>query len=237
MALGDAAVNILSVDSIIRKYDLDAIIIPHKNPTLTDLWKRAFGDRLVQREADIPKTHRYASVSFPTGQDGCYGQAGWNIFEQVWWELGFFETQHLYIVPPVLYRCAPSSKAAMVYPLEHTDGNRVYTPEWWRATLSMLRDKGYAINVLGHVNQCAHFCEGGPVAWFPATVAGMAQCIAASSLAMGGSTGPTWACLMSDIPQIVLDSHRQAGGCWFFDRVQKVLAKHLRIAATAESLS
>ena len=232
-SLGDSAMRICAISGIIQKYDLDALIIPHKGPVLLPLWRRAFGGRVLQDEADIPESHWDATISRPTARDSYYGNHAWTVFEYVWWEMGFFKTHNMWIAPPVLYRCDVTSKAAMVYPTEYTEGNRVYTAAWWYTTLTLLLEKGYAINILGNAEP---FCRDLPHRQFPATIEGLEQCIAASSLAIGGSTGPTWACLLSDIPQIVLDSRRSIHGTWFFDRCQCVLAKRLRNASTLESL-
>lgn len=239
-ALGDTAVRAIALRHLVDAYDLDAIIVPQPNPAFYELWRDVFGaDRVVGDPSEIPKSHRLARISHPTSRDWEYGSSGWNVFESVMWESGFFRTLNLRITPPNVYPCDPGARAAMIYPAEHTDGNRVYDAEWWIATCRRLRAKGYAIHHLGatdvpaleHLHDRIRFDR-----YFPPEFHALKECLACSSLAIGGSTGPTWVALLSDIPQIVLDSRRSPHGYWHFDRCQAVLTKKLTLLTRLDAI-
>jgi hypothetical protein len=238
-ALGDTAVRVIAIHHVVTEHNLDAIVVPLRRADFALLWTGAFGEqRVVWDPADIPPEYRYARVSAPTSLDWQFGSAGWNVFESVLWENGFFRTSKLKIEPPILFRCDPYARAVMIYPEEYTDGNRVYDAHWWIATCRLLREKGYSINLLGSM-RCESLNGLREVISFDRTflptLVGLRDCIAGSSLAIGGSTGPTWTCLMSDIPQIVLESKKAPHGYWFFDRCQTVLKKRLSIISTLDS--
>lgn len=235
MALGDSAVRIIGIHSIIQQYNLDAIVIPHNSASLLPLWKRALGD-IVQ--SVVPKTHRHATISAPTSLDFGYGSAGFNVFESVYWENGFFDTPKMRVNPPCLFRCDKSSRSVMIYPTEHTDGNRVYDSDFWIKTATKIRELGYKINLLGDRNNKLEkfFTTVSIDRHFPPNLDGLEACIAASSCAVGASTGPTWICLLSDIPQVVLESKRSPHGYWNFDRCQRVLIKKLAISESVETV-
>jgi hypothetical protein len=238
-ALGDTAVRVIAIHHAVREYDLDAIVVPLPRPDFALLWTGAFGEeRIVWDPEAIPLEYRFARVSAPTSLDWQFGSAGWNVFESVLWENGFFRTLKMKIEPPILFPCNPFARAVMIYPEEHTDGNRIFDATWWIETSGQLRAKGYSLNYLGSMRcqalerryQVMEFDRT-----FPPTLSGLRECVAASSLAIGGSTGPTWTCLMSDIPQIVLESKKAPHGYWFFDRCQTVLSKRLFIVSTLDS--
>lgn len=240
-ALGDTAVRVLSVHYLITRYNLDALVVPQPNPTLIPLWETVLRpERIVRNPNDIPPEFRLAQVSAPTELDWRYGSAGWNVFESVMWENGFFNTGHMRIIPPIVFHCAPRAKAVMVFPNEVTDGNRVFDSRWWIQSCRQLRAGGYSLNLLGNRTHQALLELYAEVKFdreFEPTLDGLRQCVAESSLAIGGSTGPTWTLLFSDIPQIVLESHRSPHGYWHFDRCQTVLGKKLNVIATIECLS
>jgi hypothetical protein len=235
MALGDAAVRIAALDHIIRRHRLDAFVVVARNG-LEPLWQAVFGDRVGQQ---IPPAFADARVSRPTALDWGMGAAAWNVFESVFWENGFFDTAGLYLAPPCVFRCEPTARAVMIYPEERTDGNRVLTAEWWQRQVGQFRQAGFRIHALWS-RQYAHLQKAyevlRPDREFPATIDGLRRCIAESSLAVGGSTGPTWACLLSDIPQVVVETKKSPHGYWFFDRCQQVLAKRLHRLNTTEAL-
>jgi hypothetical protein len=232
-ALGDTAVRVIALKHLVDFYQLDAIVVPQPNPALRALWVDVFGpERVVDDPAAIPDRFRYARVSHPTSLDWAYGAAGWNVFESVMWESGFFATRNLRITPPTVYSCDPEARAAMIYPAEHTDGNRVYTSDWWNRTCDLLRSKGYALHHLGdpaYAPLAGLYANQDFDRYFPAQFSGLKACLACSSIAIGGSTGPTWVALLSDIPQVVLDSRRAPHAYWYFDRCQAVLTKRLRV--------
>jgi hypothetical protein len=236
-ALGDSAVRVIALDYAIRHYNLDAIIVPPLRSDLLPLWQAAFKEEIVCDPALIPVEFQQARVSAPTSLDWSYGSHGWNAFEGILWESGFFLTQHLRIDPPILFPCNPASSAVMIYPEEHTDCNRVYDSDWWTSTCKVLRARGHRIHYLGGgaSSRLQLFYE--TISFdrrFPPTIDGLRECIASSGLAIGGSTGPTWTCLMSDIPQIVLESKISPHGYWHFDRCQEVLTKRLTIVSTMD---
>jgi hypothetical protein len=232
-ALGDSSSLIIAIHHIICHWQLDAFIVPPPAGKTLPLWKLVFGERLATLST-IPQSHKLARIIRPKTKDHWYGYAGFDVFECILWEHGFFDTRHLRISPPIVFRCNPDSKNAMVYPREHTNGNAVYNGRWWAATASMLNKRGYHLNVLGDTKLLGYRRD--QATQFPANIDGLRNCIAASSIAIGATTGPTWACLMSDIPQIVLESKRTAGACWHFDRVQRVIDKKLSVLPRWESL-
>jgi hypothetical protein len=230
--------RVLAIRYLAERYELDALIVPQPNPTLVPLWQAVFGERVLADVSFIPPDFRDARVSAPTDLDWQYGCNGFNAFEGVMWENGFFDTARMRITPPVVFPCDPSARAAMIYPAERTDGNVVYDSAWWLNTCAALRRKGFAIHLLGlrlHPRLKELFAGAEFDRSFEPTIDGLRACAAASSLAVGGSTGPTWALLMSDIPQVVLESRRAPHGCWFFDRCQAVLSKKLRILPNLEA--
>jgi hypothetical protein len=238
-ALGDTAVRILAIHHIIESQSLDALIVPPSKPDFVALWQAVFGpERIFLNPAKIPESHWRARISHPTSLDWMFGSAGWTVFESVLWENAFFETRDLVITPPIVFRADHRSRAVMIYPAEGTDGNRVYTAEWWVDACTRITERGWRINLLGRLDHPSIRKISAAVAFdqvFPPTISGMRACVGASSRAIGGSTGPTWALLMSDIPQVVLESRRAPHGYWFFDRCQQVLSKRLHIVSTLES--
>jgi hypothetical protein len=162
-----------------------------------------------------------------------------DVFESVMWENGFFGTSRLKIVPPLVFPCDPRAKAVMIYPGEGTNGNRVYDSAWWLDACRLLRERGWSVHHLGrrdHPPLADFYRRFTADREFEPTIDGLRCCAAGSSLAIGASTGPTWALLFSDIPQIVLEARQSPHSCWFFERCQRVLAKKLRIYSTLESL-
>lgn len=238
-ALGDTAVRALAIYHLIERYRLEALIVPQPNPALVPLWQAVFGrERILADASQIPREFRDARMSAPTSLDWCCGSAGFNVFESVMWENGFFDTAKARISPPLVFPCDVQARAAMIYPAEETDGNRVYDSAWWRTACETLRDKGYRLHLLGHKSHprlAELFAHTEFDRSFEPTVEGLRTCVAASSLAVGGSTGPTWTLLFSDIPQIVLESRRSPHGYWFFERCQPVLTKRLQIVPALET--
>lgn len=240
VALGDSAVRIIALHHLIAAHDLDAIIVPPAKPEFHSFWTDVFGpDRVILDPERIPPSHALAKISSPTPLDWQYGAAAWNVFESVMWESGFFHTQRLRITPPLVFQARHRAPAAMIYPAEATDGNRVYDSQWWIRSCASLRALGYGIHCLGlkdHPPLREFFETVKFDGLFPPTLQGLRECVAESSVAIGSSTGPTWALLMSDIPQIVLESKKSPHGYWHFDRCQTVLTKRLRIVSTLECL-
>jgi hypothetical protein len=238
--LGDTSVRALAIHHLIERYELDAYVVAPPASRFFPFWRAVFGSaRVVADASQIPHRFRDARISAPTQRDWAYGLAGFNVFEAVMWENGFFDTAGMRIIPPIVFPSDPRARAAMIYPAERTDQNAVYNSKWWSATCTELRRQGYAIHLLGsrdHPPLAEFFAETEIDRVFEPTVEGLRACAASSSLAIGGSTGPTWALLFSDIRQIVLESHRAPHGYWFFDRCQEVLAKRLWILPSLESL-
>lgn len=231
MALGDASVRIIAIHHLISKYDLDALVIPPRDPKLHVLWKRAFGERVVE-PGGIPASHRDARITKVTTKDWQYGNAAWNVFEAVMWENAFFETQSLSIQPPVIFPCDTKSKAAMIYPSEKTDGNRVLDGDFWIEICQELRANGWRIHHIGDKGQSAlsNFYKHTIFDQeFPPTIDGLAACISSSALALGGNTGPSWTCLMSPIPQIVVETKCSPHGYWNFDRTMPLISKQVTV--------
>jgi len=149
-ALGDTAVRAVTLHHVIETRGLDALIVPQNNPKLIPLWQAIFGgERIVVDPEQIGKDFREARVSRPTGLDWAFGSAGWTVFESVMWENAFFETRGLMIDPPVAFPCRIGAKAAMIYPAEHTDANRIFGADWWLKTCEALVERGYRIHWRG----------------------------------------------------------------------------------------
>jgi hypothetical protein len=126
----------------------------------------------------------------------------------------------------------------MIYPDEHTEGNRVFTADAWLYIYNQLRALGLRINCLGAKASVAlrpFYEEATFDAEYPPSISGMKECIARSSLAVGASTGPTWALLFSDIPQIVLFGRKSCH--WDFDRIETIVAKRLHVFPTFASVA
>ena len=239
MALGDTAVRVVAIEHLVRTLDLDYIIVPPAKPDLLPLWQDVFGTARVVAADQIPASHSLAEVSGTTDLDWRYGAAGWNVFESVLWELGYFRTRNTRITPPIVYRANHQAKAMMIYPAEKTDGNRVFDSDWWICTCGEIRQAGFKINLLGSLEHAPLKKLFDAVTFdhiYPPRIQGLRDCVANSSCAIGSSTGPTWALLLSDIPQIVLESKKSPHGYWHFDRCQEVLTKRFQILSSFEAL-
>lgn len=231
MALGDASIRALTIYHMIRVFHLDALIIPPKHRDLLPLWRRVFADKL-QEDGIIPPEYVCARISKITPKDWQYGNAAWTVCEAVMWENAFFETRNLRIETPNIFPCDIKSGAVMIYPAEKTDGNRVLDSRFWIDACREFRAKGYKIHHLGDKRQTTLAEFYGATTFdqeYPPTIDGLSRCIASSSLAFGGNTGPTWACLMSSIPQIVIETKRSPHGYWNFDRVMPIMSKQVTI--------
>ena len=231
MALGDTSVRIIAILSIIQKYNMDYYIVVPKNKTLLPLWKLVFKDRCILSEADIPLSHVDAVIHKPTSVDWGNGSAAHNVFESIYWENGFFDND---IVIPCfsMIKSNHDLKAVMIYPKENTDRNRVFDSSYWIKTCGRFRANGYKLNHLGNKNSPVLKELYDTVTFdkeFPENMEGLVNCIQESSVSIGSSTGPTWACLLSDIYQIVLQMKITSHGYWLFERNQKVLHKKLHI--------
>jgi hypothetical protein len=239
-ALGDVSVRILALKNLVDEYGLDFKIIPPRKPQFYRLWRLAFGDRVVLSPDELEGTdYETARMHAPTRLDWQFGSAGFNVFESIYWENGFFRTANLRIKMMSLIRCRPDSGNVMIYPNEHTDGNAVFNSAFWTEMCGKLRNKKYRIYLLGDVRHTPlqefyRKCSFDRV--YQPTVDNLIECINHCCLAIGGSTGPTWTCLLSDIPQIVLESKRSPHGYWFFERCRRVLEKDLKVLTTMESV-
>ena len=222
------------------EHGLDYKIIPPRKPEYHRLWELTFRDRLINSLEDLRETkYQHALMHAPTHLDWQFGSAGFNVFESIYWENGFFQTARLRIRMLNLIRCRYSSNTAMVYPNEGTDGNRVFDSTFWLTTCAELKKKKYNIVLIGDtrhppLREFYRHCPADKV--YDPTVNNLISCMENSCLALGGSTGPTWACLLSDIPQIVFESKRSPHGYWFFDRCKRVLEKDIKILTTLECL-
>lgn len=235
MALGDASVRALAIHHMIEAHDLDAIVIPPRNSSLLPLWRKVFAEKL-REDGSMPLSHQGARTTRITTKDWQYGNAAWNVFEAVMWENAFFETQRIQIHCPNFFPCKSESDAVMIYPAERTDANRVLNSSFWTDMCEQLRAQGWKINHLGckgHQALKEFYSQVNFDAEFPPTIEGLSECIAKSSLAIGGNTGPTWTCLMSSIPQVVIETKRSPHGYWNFERVSPVLTKPLTVVQVA----
>lgn len=238
--LGDTSVRIIAIHYLSERYHLDPVIVPPRSEAFYPLWRKAFGeDRIVTDINLLPDSHRRASISAPTSLDWEHSQKGLNVFECVMWENGFFDTANMYIRPPQIFHAGIKIPAIMIYPFERTDGNSVYDSNWWIEVCTLIRSKGFSINLLGD-RRCAQLQKLFDTVEFDyicaPTIEGLKRCTENSCMAIGSSTGPTWTLLMSDIPQIVLQSGVHYESYWNFDRCQKVLEKRLKIFTRLESL-
>jgi hypothetical protein len=242
VALGENSVRILAIHHLIRRYNLDAVVVPPRteNKDLTALWRIVLGvDHVVSDANSIPAKFKDARVSAPSSLDWFFGSTAWTVFEGVMWESGFFDTSELRVDPPLVFPCDHRAHAVMIYPVESTQGNRVYDSDFWIATCALFRRRGYSINHLGtrhHPNLARFYSTVEFDRHFDPTIENLAACAAASSVAIGSSTGPTWTLLFSDIEQIVLEAKQPPHDCWFFDRCNQVLSKRLHIFPTLDSL-
>lgn len=238
MALGDSAIRILAIDYLIKSLNLDAKIIPHSNSSVQQLWRDVFQDKLIGDENNIPSDYQAAIIHAPTSEEWARGQSAYTTFETVFVENGFDNIVNPKISAPNIYSYNPDSHSVMIYPNERTDGNRIYNNKMWLDIYYELKTFGYKINCLGEpIDNLREFYNTAQIDnFFPPTIDGLRTCIAASSLAVGTNTGPTWACLFSEIPQICLASNKSPHSYWDFDKCQTVLAKKLHIIPTMESV-
>jgi hypothetical protein len=214
-ALGDGAVRIISIYNIIKQYNLDAYIIPTPNKDTIMLWNDCFKERIITNDT-IPQSHKDAYMCAPLWLDWHYGLGSFYVFESVFWENGFLYTKDFNIEIPLLYKCNINSNGVMIYPKEGTSGNRVFEQSWYKELVDTIHKNGHKVNLFGDID----FLPGVQVdKHFPRGVENMKKCLDESFLAIGGSTGPTWALLMSDVPQIVLDP-RTVDRYWHFCRIK-----------------
>lgn len=236
--LGDNAVRCIALHHMMQAWDLDARIVAPHDERYLPLWCRVFGDRVTSNPAEVPIEFERGYTVSATPKTYAFGLTAWTVFASVLWECGFLSTSRLRIDPPKIFRCDPESRAAMIYPCEFSGGNTVHTSNWWLAACEVLRRAGYKLNLLGdksHAPLADFFSQQQFDAEFPPTIDGMADCAAASSIAIGGSTGPSWAMLMSDIRQVCLESH-QAVPIWYFDRCRHVIVKPLKLVTNLNQL-
>lgn len=237
-SLGDVSVRILSFLNISRKYGLDSGYIPI-SPSLKVLWSDVLGqDRVFDNYESAPEEYRNGVMHKPTSLDLNYGWAAHTVFESVFWENGFFDTKGLMIETPIVYKCNYKDKNALIYPDEKTDGNRIYNSAFWLKVCEDLTSKGYGIICCGNKSSSnlKEFYEKQKFAEeYAANIENLKKCISKCSLALGASTGPTWACLFSDIKQVVFESKKSPHGYWHFDRCQEVLSKKVQIVQTLDS--
>lgn len=106
----------------------------------------------------------------------------------------------------------------MLYPVEHKQGNKWFQPAYWNRLARGLRAGGWKIVMVANLESDDPF-EGeeprrracrfrdaiAPDKVFAATSEGLRDAVTEATLAIGTSTGPTWALLLSDIPQLCLD--------------------------------
>lgn len=239
-SLGDTCVRIVALRNLVDDLKLDCKIIPQPKPEFRRLWTFAFGGQVIHSLEELKGTeYEYGIMHSPTNLDWHYGSAAFNVFESIYWENGFFHTKTLRIRVMDFIKCDHSSNNVFLYPNESTDGNVVFNAGFWLGMCATLRRYGYKINLLGDVTHAPlrdfyRDCPADRI--YPPTVDNLLECISRSCLAIGASTGPTWACLLSDIEQVVLESKRSPHGYWFFDRCKKVLEKNIRVLPTIESL-
>ena len=239
-SLGDVCVRIVALKNLVDQYGLDYKIIPIKNKAYYALWELIFKDRLIYSLREIQGTeYEHAIMHSPTRLDWQLGSAGFNVFESIYWENGFFHTKNLHIKLLSSIVSNYRSNVVMIYPNEKTDANTVYNSRFWLDVCTKLKDRNYEIHLIGNTDH-------GPLREFynncivdriyEPTIENLVSCIRCSFLALGSSTGPTWACLLSDIRQIVLESKKSPHGYWFFDRCKTVLEKDIKVLPTFESL-
>ena len=113
----------------------------------------------------------------------------------------------------------------MIYPKENTDGNRTFNRDWWKNTIQTIHNMGYVVNVWGY---CEPLDKQDVDNIFPLGLDGLEQCLSVSCMSIGGNTGPSWALLLSDVPQIVLES-KSVPICWHFDRACDFIYKKFHV--------
>lgn len=240
LGIGDVSVRIVVIDYLIRRYGLDAVIVPPKREESHPLLRALFKDEQLVFDANgLPDSHRTARISAPTALDVLHGSKGWNPFECALWEYGFFDIKGLRIDPPVVFPCGNRCRAVMVYPYDKTAEGGMYEANRWISACAMIRASGFGLNLVGDREdpalqtifenvKCDYTCAP--------CVEGLRRCVESSCMAIAPNSGPTWTLLMSNIPQIVLESDSSDRGTSPMERSRDILAKRLKVLTTLEGM-
>lgn len=239
LRLGDTAVRIITYQYLADRYGFDYRVYPNHNQAYRDLWRIALKEKLFETWWEVPPGFDDAVVHNPNFLEwhNAHSANTNTVFEMVCKENGF-DIDDLMISPHIHFSCKPDAKSVMIYPIEITDGNSVWNADFWLTVVADLKSRGYRINHIGPKKRktwMAKFYAGTVFDNdFPETIAGLADCISQSSLAIGGNTGPSWVCMMSDIPQILFECGRRDYQFWDFTRIKSVIAKELKVAKSLD---
>jgi len=235
--LGNHVVWAAALRYVADRDKLDAFVIPPQSHVedIRAIWHLLFPERVVTA---VPP--EIDTISEPGEKAKAHGLSAPTIFECALWESGFSLRDGETLALPVLWKHDPAARRAMIFPVEYTDENRYYDTAYWVEMAAELRKHGYEVNLFGATqNQrdrgngvalVGQLVTAGAIDHvYSSSLTDLGRCIAASSLAIGASTGPSWCCLLSDIPQIALDRPRDAHHLWSFEQNLRVLAKPLRV--------
>lgn len=240
LGIGDVSVRVVVIDYLIRRHGLDAVIVPPRRVDTHPLWRAVFKDeQLVFDASRLPDSHRTARISAPTALDVLHGSKGWNPFECALWENGFFDIEGLRIDPPVIFPCGSRSRAVMIYPHYNKAESGMYGTDGWISACAKIRAGGFGLNLVGDREDPAlkTLFENVEFDYTCAPcVEGLRRCVESSCMAIGTNSGPTWTLLMSDIPQIVLESDWIDRGARQMEKCRDILAKRLKIVPTLEGM-
>lgn len=115
--------------------------------------------------------------------------------------------------------CNKESHRVLIYPREHHNKNKTYTPVYWIEICNKLTALGFQIIAILHESK-SHRDRSRSIEWckelrnnirfehvYKSTIPNLYRAIQECSHSIGTMTGPSWLCLKSDIKQIVLSSH------------------------------
>ena len=245
-AVGNHAVWAAALTYVSQRDGFDPYIIPPpaRLPTVREIWTEVFPpSRILTRRPD-----RVDRVRSPREAQKIVGMTASNAFEDALWQVGFSLAPGEKIDIPVLWRCNPDSDAVMIAPVEYSEGNRYYDAQYWLDRVREIHEAGFQVNLFGvqlsDRDQDGHGFEligrlvtsGWVSRNYGSTIAELQRCIGESSQAICSSTGPTWLCLYSDIPQVMLCAPTVRSPQWRCDVNAKVIAKPVTLVHGKNSI-
>lgn len=247
-ALGNHTVWALCCQHIIECNGFENFhVIPQWHyPDLADMWKEVLGEnRVLGPEPNCINIFRGQEIKVisPTRNEHTKARSKPSIIEGTFYETGQypFKVKEHKLSPPILWNYNPQSRGCLLYPTEYTQANKFYTGEFWISICKHLREMGWTIHFLGSTELQRRggtrsqgffrsLCEQvvPDHIWEP-ELEGLKGAVGQCSIAIGTSTGPTWALLLSSIPQIVLQHFPHNQPLWCVERNQPLFSKQWRI--------
>lgn len=214
-ALGEHALWANAVHFIWRQLGHDIAVVPQwQYPEIVRYWEVVLGRDRILREIppDTESVKRFRWIP-----ERYHPRVAKSLLQIAVEEFGYEFPPGARIEPPLRWLHDPDSDAVLLYPVSHTI--RYRTPDYWLTVARALRERGWAINLVGAPPaNTERYYANRPEAVdmierltpearqvFPATTAGLQAACGLSRLSIGGSNGPGWALWISDIPQIIIE--------------------------------